>query len=217
MTNLPNHSLILHFFNVSHSAMSLLTLPTNIQLAITELIPHNDLLSLRITCQYFHGFLPDVLLNKLHKLVDMEIWLDYNSLCLLPRFSKTPQVRDEIVYLRLYNPSAYLERHGEVLNLKRSHEIGVKQEEAYAFAATDEAIYLLAECFRNLASAKKPEEIIFTTHVGDGTIIEALYLAKFPRKIVELRVDVSDLKNHVLRAYGRSPSRYAPLMRQLEI
>jgi hypothetical protein len=216
MTNLPNHSLILHFFNVSHSAMSLLTLLANIQLAITELIPHNDLLSLRITCHYFHGFLPDVLLNKLHKLVDMEICLDYNSLCLLHQFSKTPHVRDEIVYLRLYNPSAYLERHGEVLNLKRSHEIGVKQE-AYAFAATDEAIYLLAECFQNLASAKKLEEIIFTTHVGDGTILEALYLAKFPRNIVELRVDVSDLKNHVLGAYGRSPSRYAPFMRQLEI
>jgi hypothetical protein len=140
--------------------MSLLTLPAHIQPSINELIPHNDLLSLRITCRYFHGFLPDILVNNIYNLIDMETCLDYNSLCLLHRFSKTPHVRDEIVYLRLYNPSAYLERHGEVLNLKRSHEIGVKQEEAYAFAATDEAIYLLAECFRNLTSAKKLEEII---------------------------------------------------------
>jgi hypothetical protein len=52
------------------------------------------------------------------------------------------------------------------------------------------------------------------THVSDGIIFEARYLDKFPRNIVELRVDVSDLENHVLGAYGRSPSRYAPLMRR---
>jgi hypothetical protein len=102
-----HNSLTLHSLNVTHSAMSLLTLPPNLQQAITRLIPHHDLLSIRLTCQYFHGFLPDALLEKPLKWEDTEISLYFRSLLLLHGFSKTSRFRDAIIILAFLKPSGF--------------------------------------------------------------------------------------------------------------
>jgi hypothetical protein len=202
-----HNSLTLHSLNVTHSAMSLLTLPPNLQQAITRLIPHHDLLSLRLTCQYFHGFLPDALLEKPLKWEDTEISLYFRSLLLLHGFSKTSRFRDAIIILAFLKPSGFRDEKAG-----KWHESGVQREEAYAFTATDEAIYLLAECFRNLVSAMKLEKIDIRTEVGARSILEALHLAQFARKIVEICFEVSELENHILGAFGRLFSRYAPFI-----
>jgi hypothetical protein len=147
--------------------MSLLTLPPNLQQAITRLIPHHDLLSLRLTCQYFHGFLPDALLEKPLNWEDTEISLYFRSLLLLHGFSKTSRFRDAIIILVFLKPSGFRDEKAG-----KWHESGVQREEAYAFTATDEAIYLLAECFRNLVSAMKLEKIDIRTEVGAGSILK---------------------------------------------
>jgi hypothetical protein len=211
-TNFSHHLLTSQYLNVPHNVMSLLTMRPNLQQVITRLIPHHDLLSLRLTCQYFNGFLPDVLLVKPLKWEDTEISLDFKSLLLLHGFSKTPRFRDAIINLAFFNPSGYRDEKAG-----KWHKSGVQREEAYAFAATDEAIYLFAECFRNLVSARKLEKIDIWTEVGAGSILGALHLAQFPRKIVEICFEVSELENHILGAFGSSSSRHAPSILSIEL
>ncbi|CAO2657973.1 Nn.00g072330.m01.CDS01 [Neocucurbitaria sp. VM-36] len=156
---------------------------------------NKDFGALRLTCQrLYSATLYDASVR--FRLRHIEIVFNYSSLVALLRLTNTKAFRHRIRTIHLIRddgPKDFVPRNSSDLL-----QWGLENEEANNFARSPEAVYMLAQCLRNLRLSVDLETITYEGGVvdviGQAAVLEAVIAAQLPRPVVRIPVDLEQIR-----------------------
>ncbi|KAI4680450.1 uncharacterized protein J4E84_008098 [Alternaria hordeiaustralica] len=114
--------------------------------------------------------------------------LTYRSLCALLEISSAPYFRDRLRGVIFDWPYKH-EYYGRTLSCDHEEYVdGLSYEELTAFTNSPDAVYILAQCFRNLAKSKSRQKLELCEEMTYAPVCAALNLALVSRQIVHVLV-----------------------------
>ncbi|KAF1851455.1 uncharacterized protein K460DRAFT_413015 [Cucurbitaria berberidis CBS 394.84] len=152
-----------------------------------------DFYALRLTCQeLYSNTLYDASMR--FPLKFLKIAFNYPSLVTLIRLTKARYIRDRIRRVHLVRD--YGNRRDELVQTVWDRiRAMIREEEATNFTRSGEAVYMLAQCLRNLRGANLFDTVMyedgFPDVIGQAAVFEAVIAAQLPREdVVRLSIDL---------------------------
>jgi hypothetical protein len=142
--------------------------------------------------------------------------LDYAGIAQLYQISKMAAFRDRIYTLSFYDPSQRDDNEPDDQDAEDSEtdEENLSQQKlsredaAAAYLSSSDAVYLLAECFRNLRGAKNLNRVELCARFGHDLILQGMMLAVFSRKITHLPIQPNDFSTVGYGSFSQSSQLY---------
>jgi hypothetical protein len=156
-------------------------------------------------------------------LEELEIYLDYAGIAQLYQLSKIAAFRDRIYTLSFYDPSQRDDdepddqdaEDNETYQENLSQQKQSREDATAAYWSSSDAVYLLAECFRNLRGAKNLNRVELCASFGHDLILQGMMLAVFSRKITHLPIQPNDFSTVGYGSFSQSPQLYVSEVRGL--
>ncbi|KAH7086092.1 hypothetical protein BKA63DRAFT_529569 [Paraphoma chrysanthemicola] len=188
-----------------------------------------DFQALRITCkELYHKTEFDATIRYSCLLEVLTIPLDLDGIIQLYQISKRTAWRDWIHTLFLSDSNLHDDgdqddeddeddQHDPIYGHMASPARLLHEELAMASRASSEELQLLAECFRNLKSAKNLSRIQLSMNSGHEMFLHAMVLANFTHKVATFLIHPKDFSTVGYGSFLRSPQNYLSVVKGLQI
>ncbi|KAH7086614.1 hypothetical protein FB567DRAFT_561248 [Paraphoma chrysanthemicola] len=193
---------------------------------VTVFYDDRDFQALRITCkELYHKTEFDATIRYSCLLEVLNIPLDLDGIIQLYQISKKIAWRDWIDKLFLSESNLHDDsgeddeddQHDPIYGHIASPARILHEELAMSCRASSEELQLLAECFRNLKSAKNLSRIQLNINSGHEMFLHAMVLANFPHKVATFLIHPKDFSTVGYGSFLRSPQNYLSVVKGLQI